>query len=329
MKAKLFMTMAAATMILAGCNNDENEITDSWNGEIRLTSGVTAQTRANTQATQIQEGETVYVWADKASSTTEYIRAWTLTANGSNGFKDNSTPQYYPTDGSNLDFYALHGNFAPAFTEESTEFPTTAIVHSVEADQSGTEAYAKSDLLYAVKKGVARSSNAVELSFYHMLSKVEVALKSGNGKPDLTDAVVTIVGTKLKADFTPDKTKDIADVSSGQSHRASMITITGSNNNATPIKIQTVTITDFNGNSKYGEAVVLPNQTQNENSAFIQVELKDGAVFTYKIPAGESLTLESGKKYTYKITVNQTGLTVTSKIENWTEVAKEGVAEME
>ena len=44
MKAKLFMTMAAATMILAGCSNDENEVTDNWNGEIRLTSGVTVQT---------------------------------------------------------------------------------------------------------------------------------------------------------------------------------------------------------------------------------------------------------------------------------------------
>ena len=87
MKAKLFMTMAAATMILAGCSNDENEITDNWNGEIRLSSGVTVQTRSNTQATQIQQDETVYVWADKASSTTEYIKAWTLTADGSNGFK--------------------------------------------------------------------------------------------------------------------------------------------------------------------------------------------------------------------------------------------------
>ncbi len=330
MKAKLFMTMAAATMILAGCNNDENEITDNWNGEIRLTSGVTAQTRSNTQATQIQEGETVYVWADKASSTTEYIEAWKLIANGSNGFKDNSTPQYYPTDGSNLDFYALHGNFAPAFTEESTEFPTTAIVHSVEADQSGTDMknYAKSDLLYAVKKGVTRSKDAVELTFYHMLSKVEVVLKSGNGTPGLTGAAVTIVGTKLKANFTPDKTKDIADVSSGQSHRAGMITIPEDDNDATPIKIQTVTTTDFNTNSEYGEAVVLPKQTLNADDSFIQVKLKDNAVFTYKIPAG-GLTLESGKKYTYKITVNQTGLTVTSEIEDWTEVAKEGDAVMD
>lgn len=322
------MTMAAATMILAGCNNDENEITDNWNGEIRLTSGVTVQTRANTQATQIQSGETVYVWADKASSssTTEYIKAWTLTANGSNGFTNPSTPQYYPTDDSKLDFYALHGNFVPgAFTD--TAFPTSAIVHSVEADQSGTDmkAYAKSDLLYAVKKGVTRSKDAVELTFYHMLSKVEVVLKSGNGTPDLTDAVVTIVGTKLKADFTPDKSATMTD----QAARADMIGITGDNNNAAPITIRTVTTNNFDTNNEYGEAVVLPKQTLNADDSFIQVELGN-AVFTYKIPAGETLTLESGKKYTYKITVNQTGLTVTSKIEDWTsEVAKEGDAVMD
>lgn len=324
MKAKLFMTMAAATMILAGCSNDENEVADNWNGEIRLTSGVTVQTRSNTQATQIQEGETVYVWADKASSTADYIKAWKLTAGSSNDFT--GTSQYYPTDGSNLDFYALHGNFASnAFTENTTEFPATAIVHSVEADQSGTEAYTKSDLLYAVQKNVPRSSNAVELSFYHMLSKVEVALKSGNGKPNLTGAAVTIVGTKLKADFTPDKSATMTD----QSARAGMITIPGDNNDAAPIKIRTVTTDNLDTNSEYGEAVVLPKQTISQNTPFIQVTLANKAVFSYKIPDAGGLTLESGKKYTYKITVNQTGLTVTSKIENWTEVAKEGVAEME
>lgn len=320
------MTMATATMILAGCSNDGNEVADSWNGEIRLTSGVTVQTRSNTQATQIQQGEAVYVWADKTSSTPNYIKSWTLTADGSNGFTGDS--QYYPTDGSNLDFYALHGNFASdAFTENTTVFPTTAIVHSVEADQSNTDMknYAKSDLLYAVKKGVTHSKDAVQLPFYHMLSKVEVVLKSGNGTPDLTGAAVTIVGTKLKADFTPNKSATMTD----QSARAGMIAIPGDNNDATPITIRTITTTDFNGNSEYGEAVVLPNQTISQNIPFIQVTLANKAVFSYKIPDAGGLTLESGKKYTYKITVNQTGLTVTSKIENWTSEEKVGDAEMD
>ena len=321
------MTISAAMLTLAGCTNeDQVEAVDNWNGEIRLTSGVTTQTRANTQATQILESETVYAWADKVSATTDYIKAWTLTAGSSNDFTGNS--QYYPTDGSNLDFYALHGNFAPGtFTENTTVFPASAIVHSVEADQSGTDMknYAKSDLLYAVQKNVARSKDAVQLPFYHMLSKVEVALKSGNGNPNLAGATVTIVGTKLKADFTPDKSATMTE----QSARAGMIAINGSNNNAAPITIRTVTTTDFSGNTEYGEAVVLPNQTISQNTPFIQVKLANNAVFSYKIPDTGGLTLESGKKYTYKITVNQSGLTVTSTIEDWTSEVKTGNAEMD
>lgn len=330
MKTRLLMSISAAMLTLAGCTNeDQVEAVDNWNGEIRLTSGVTTQTRANTQATQIQKDEIVYTWADKATvpTATEYIKAWTLTAGGSNDFTGNS--QYYPTDGSNLDFYALHGNFKDAtFTEGSTAFPTTAIVHSVEADQSGTDMkdYAKSDLLYAVKKGVTRSSSSVELTFYHLLSKVEVALKSGDGNPNLEGATVTIEGTQLKADFTPNKIVDMT----SQSARAGMIAITGTNNEATAIKIRTVTTNDLDTNTEYGEAVVLPKQTISQNTAFIQVTLANNAVFSYKIPDADGLTLESGKKYTYKITVNQSGLTVTSKIDDWkTGVEKTGDAEMD
>lgn len=323
MKAKLFMTMAAATMILAGCSNDGNEPADNRNGEIRLTSGVTAQTRANTQAEQIQSGETVYVWADKAPSTPDYIEAWTLVAGGDGSLTGSS--QYYPTDGGTLDFYALHGNFKEAaFTENTTLFPTS-IIHSVEADQSNTDMYAKSDLLYAVRTGVTRSSSAVALDFYHMLSKVEVALKSGNGGPDLRGATVKIVGTKLKADFTPDKSATMTD----QPARASMIALTAASNAATPITIRTVTTDNLDANTDYGEAVILPKQTISQNTPFIQVTLADNAVFSYKIPDVGGLSLESGKKYTYKITVNQSGLSVTSKIEDWTSEVKTGDAEMD
>ena len=298
MKTRLLMTISAAMLTLAGCTNeDQVETIDNWNGEIRLTSGVTTQTRANTQATQILESETVYAWADKVSATTDYIKAWTLTAGSNNDFTGNS--QYYPTDGSNLDFYALHGNFKETtFTENTTSFPTT-IVHSVEADQSNVDMknYAKSDLLYAVQKNVARSKDAVQLPFYHMLSKVEVALKSGDGNPNLIGATVTA--------------------------------ITESNNDATPITIRTVTTTNFNSNTDYGEAVVLPKQTISQNTPFIQVKLANNAVFNYKIPDASGLKLESGKKYTYKITVNQSGLTVTSKIDDWTSEEKTGNAEMD
>lgn len=332
MKAKLVMTLAAATMILAGCNNDENEITDNWNGEIRLTSGVSVQTRANNTDVpdkQIAAGQTVYTWVDKAADNgaTEYISAWTLTAQGDGTFTGSS--QYYPTDGSNLDFYAMHGNFA--FTEGSSTFPASAITHTVAADQStnlGT-AYLDSDLLYGLKKGVERSKSAVDLTFYHLLSKVEVALKKGAGKPSLDNATVTIENTRLKAAFTPGKTADINNTttSAAQAARAGLVTCPTGDNAPASIKIATEVTDDFSS-ATYAAAIIVP-QTVAADTKFIKVALADGGTFYYKIPT-DDFKLESGKKYQYKITVNQTGLSVTSKIEDWTPVsAIEGSAEME
>lgn len=83
--------MAAAMMILAGCSNDENEITDNWNGEIRLSSGVTVQqTRANANVpdTQIADEVVKVVVARQNGDLHEYA-GYTLdfTADGSMGYR--------------------------------------------------------------------------------------------------------------------------------------------------------------------------------------------------------------------------------------------------
>lgn len=323
--------MAAATLILAACSNDENEM-DNWNGEIRLTSGLVVQTRANdVPDKQIASGQKVYAWVDKATSpnSTVYIEAWELTAGGDGTFAGNI--RYYPTDGANLDFYAMHGNFT--FTENSDPFPTEAISHVVAADQSTNlgENYLKSDLLYGLKKGVARSNDAVELTFYHLLSKVEVALKSGTGSPVLTSATVTIEGTKLKADFTPSKNADInnVDLTTAQAARTGLVTCSAENNVAAPITIATqITPDDFSIGTTYAAAIIVPQEVA-EDTKFIKVELASGRTFYYTIPGG-GITFESGKKYQYQITVNQSDLSVKSSISDWSSVdAITGEAVME
>ena len=322
MKAKLVaLSMAAVALAMAGCSNDENEEMDNWNGEIRLSSGVAVQTRANTQAEYIQRGETVYAWVDKATTGESYINAWTLTAQSNGSLTGNS--KYYPTDDSDLNFYALHGNFVSStFTENETEFPAPYVIHSVTADQSGAENYAKSDLLYAVTKGVTRSSSAVKLQFYHMLSKVEVALKSGEGEPNLIGAIVTIEGTQLDAKFEPSKDEDMSD----RQNRTDMIVAEGS---LTSIKIWTaITADNFGTDTQYAEAVLVPGQELKAGATFIKVKLQNNATFSYKIDS--ELKLESGMKYTYNITVNQSGLSVSSEIKNWdTAPYKEGEATMD
>lgn len=321
MKTKFMMMMAAAAMVLTSCSNDDE--TDNWNGEIRLSSGLAVQTRANNPDVpdeQIAQGQTVYTWVDKvpiSDATTAYINAWTLTAGGDGTFTGSA--QYYPADGAKLDFYAMHGNFT--FNDDAA-FPTT-IPHAVEADQSKNleSNYLKSDLLYGLTKGVTRSGNAVNLTFYHLLSKVEVALKSGTGSPSLKDATVTIEGTRLKASFAPSKTADInsSTPKTAQDARAGLVTCPTDNNDATPIAIATeITTNDFATGTTYAAAIIVP-QTVEKDTKFIKVQLQNGEIFTYKVPNAD-ITFESGKKYQYQITVNRSGLSVKSGISDWSPI---------
>ena len=289
MKAKLFMTMAAAMMILAGCSNDENEITDNWNGEIRLSSGVTVQqTRANSTNvpdTQIAANEVVKVVVARQSTDSHEYDGYTLdfTADG-NGGLSNPTPMYYPTSGMGVNIYAYHPNDAAAS-------------FSVQENQSADADYYKSDLLYSEAKDYARQKVAHSLTFVHKLCKVTYSLVQGAGSPDLTGATVKWLNVAKTIGF---------DAATGVV--------------ATPADAATIT-----PHATYG-AIIVP-QTVSSGTKLLQVTLANGGVLYYT-PDTEQV-FAGGKKYNYDITVNLSGLKVESTITGWDPVGKTGDAEME
>lgn len=348
MKSTFLITLAAATLLLASCSNDETEPADNRPVELRLTSGVEVPQTRSTQETSIAVGEVVSVWIDNASTTpnpTPLHEAVQFKAgdNGTLSAEDN-TKMYFPSASTKLNIYAIHGNFTTPFSAANKSFPSSAITHTVASDQkpdanNRMSNYLKSDLLYAVQKDVTTSDNVNDhvktqlLTFYHLLSKVEVALKAGTGVSSLDDAIVTIEGTKLKADFKPNKNAVMADdePKSVTNTRATMVTPTGNGNDPASITIQTVTTDEFGVSTPYAEAIVVP-QKITQNTTFIKVKLSgSNTELVYKITDTDGLTLESGKKYTFNITVNLTELTVTSTIKSWEaagDFPKDGTAVM-
>lgn len=294
----------------ASCSSDDTTATDGKT-ELRLTSGIEVETRANTQSTQIVSGEKVYVWVDDATTSTAAYEKNELTADG-NGKLSGGTTMYFPQTGNNVNIYALHGNLADGVTKKGGTFTVTA-------DQSaGGTAYTNSDLLMAYAGNVARSGNPTTqpLTFYHMLSKIELQINTGNGAPELaTSGAVTISDVITNGTLTADYSKDL----SSQTNRAAMVTAGTTTSKMTlPQSLSTTDATVDN------EAIIVPQSMAGKVLTFT---LADGGTLTYTFPTGT--TFESGKKYIYKITMKLTELIVTSTVVDWGDGgSKEGDAGM-
>ena len=308
--------------MLGACSNDEN--LDNPNGpvELRLTSELEVQTRAaHGLNTLLKNGEEVHVWVDDAT-TDQNLYTNNILAAGDQGALTGGKTMYFPETGNNVDIYAIHGNWG---STALTGFWGTKQTHSVAQDQrteQTTDGYAKSDLVYAKSQDVKRGQNptTVNLTFTHLLSKVEVVLVQGKGYPNINK--VEILNTKLDAKFTPDKTKENITV-----------TVSGTEGE-NPIEIDkdltskgNATGTD-ESKKKLNEAIIVP-QTLAKGTPFIRVTTNEGGELIYRLK--EETTFALATKYRYTITANLTGLEVTATITPWDQKTGDdnGVAEMQ
>ena len=346
MKYRNLLLATSALLTAAACSNDgtaPEEVGKSV--ELRLTSSLSdGQTRAfdtdaditRLQGEQIAAGEKVYAWVDSRNSTTTsaYVNAWELTAGTAAGEADGSfrgDTHYYPSSGDNVDIYCIHGNFT-GITAGTTAFPETALTHTVALDQSTPANYQKSDLLYGSVQNQARKTSQ-SIIFKHKLAKVEVKLKVGTGTTvaQLTNegTTVHILNTKNRVQWLPVKQDAFASVTPATTIPAYGGTLgdlsfedatTAATTGINMYLQKDASVADAIGNiAVFGEAIVVP-QTLTATAAaplnFIKVHLNDGGDLYAKITS--NITFEPGKKYIYNITVNLTGITLTSTITNWT-----------
>ena len=288
---KLFFLAAAASVMLAACSSDNEEATVAEKSAIRLsTQSLTGMTRAgqSVQLTQFAANENVGIFLaeDNAGSpvtsgtnVTPYAQPLTYVADGAGNL---ANTQYWPQDGNGLHIF---GVYPLAAATAAAAYNATGVTFTVAANQTSDANYKASDLMTGkptANNPVARQSTAVDMTFTHLLTKVDVNLTAGAGFDDVNSAEVSILGTKPTTTFNVQNT-----------------TLGAASGTATDIVAGTGTT----------NSVIIVPQAIAANTSFIKVTV-GGGDYIYKLPAATTFAAQT--KYVFNITVNKTGLVLTT-----------------
>ena len=286
------------TPLLGSCTSDNvgREECDIISGQPMTVTSATRATDGRTSSTQFDSGETVWLWALKENTTTEYIKAWQLTAQSGGSFT--GTNKYWPSDGSHLNVYALHGNFNnPSITEGSISWSSLSLTHTVETDQTSANNKRLSDLLYShPSTAFAPNPGSVQLAFDHLLAMITVKLDLNNSvgitASDLSNATVKLTNIQPNATIS----KPSLTGNSGKT------TTTGTRTTISAGKITS----SIKSGDVIGSAIVPLQQfgggkSEASQNNVITITLSDDRSFSYK-PA-TPVALSAGMEYTYTLKI--------------------------
>lgn len=299
---QLLFAAAGASVLLAGCTNEELLPQDDGSAPVSFTAAVqTAQPAAKPQTrTTISNGKTVWSWGDR-------VGIYMLKAGGSinndilpgaenSAYTVNNTtgalspdymPIYYPKEQA-VDFVAYY----PHMTDPQR------VRLSLE-DQSSTKKQCAIDYLYSDNaKNIQPGRTPVALEFRHLLSKVKFDITLGEG----------LAGGKItKARLSGQYSNSWVDLRFG-----SITTDPG----AVPVQVSMLKSAASAGVDATFTALIAPITPSENTSIVITV---NGREYTGTVPM--DFIPESNTMYVFPVTVQNTPVTVgTATIEPWEEL---------
>lgn len=366
-KSKTFFAYAMLAA-LASCSNDhvlsQQSPTPSDPDVINIVAASSkpvtkaAVTGNDLQDTQFATGEKINVYLEEnGGSTTTYSMLRYEVSSTPNGAgkqlelvntSPTQTAPHYPISGNGIDAYA----FYPALGTSDSDYDVTKNLHSfsVAEDQSTIGGYRKSDLMFGTNNWDTRNSgapitsfagtkkpNPVNLYFKHLLSKIIVKLKPGEGMSDATlkGATIKLKNTSIKANIT-------------KIENPGGITFSADNSGS---EIKDITLTDnyagsessFSSSTYSGCAgiiipqdITVPSPTDTQ-TPFIEIILSpSNAKYVYNIADSDTnsgddkMTFASGNQYTYTITLSAGNVIVVStQIAPWQDKPISGNADLQ
>lgn len=277
---KVFL-IAAATIALAACSNDDNYTDEPVAAHISATIGKSALSRAS--ETSWAKDDKIGVTMDDRYTNMEY------TTDGSGKFT--GTTMYFKNKKEPVTLTAYY----PFTGTEGTAAGKVAA--STNADNQTPANQVAIDFLFDKKSGILGTDPNVAFTFSHMMSKLTLIFKDGDGADVSKISAYEIGGLILDGTFDT----------------ATSVCAATDNAAAAPIRIEPNSVVTGN---LLPSLIIFPQPAAND-AVTLKITDTDGQEYACFLNF-EDNRLASGNNYLFTITVNKTGLQVnTSTITDW------------
>lgn len=272
--------LALSALLFTSCSNEDHPVLAISSQYVTIAPSVSGEVITRAGSAYGENGDKLYLYYNTAGSTT---------ANQFADFRYDGT--IWDLGTTKMKWSDLHSTAAsnptlPFYATAPIQAPTSAA--KVEADQSSTAGYKKSDLLVAYKEiakaGDATKYTALDIDMKHVLAKLTIEV---NAKA-IDDAVINSVTIK---DAVPDYT--VAYSSSEVTPAAT--TVNGSDK---------VEIKPLANGTVY--SAVLPEQPIKKTGGIIIVISVNDKTFTYQ--PTDAINLQQGKNTTLKLRLSGEGV---------------------
>ena len=266
-----YLFIGMAVLMMAACSNDENE-TQVNDGRVAVSfAGGITLTRATTDAWEANDGIGIYMLEHGTKTVAHGAANRKYVTTAGNG-------EFTPAGVEQTIYFPLNADEKVDFIAYYPQIDLTDDIYKV--DVSDQKNPADIDLLRSDNAtGKDKSTNTVDLNFFHRLSRVEVELTAGEGVSDaeLAGMGITLSKQPVKADFN-----------------VLQNTLTAGQDLAT-LTLNTA------ADGKTASAI-LPQEGASGRS--LELTLTGGTVLTWPVEADR--TFEQGKKTIFNITLKRT-----------------------
>ena len=298
------MGLLAFPVLFAGCSQD-TDLPSTGNEDrvaLRVSSDISVDNQVQRVGTRAVDGswentDAIGIFAVPVTGAEEYANRQYTTATATLGTFTPATPDqtiYLPVDGNGRDFVAYYPyDGAMSGSEYAINLTNQTQQNAIDFMVSERENGANSTV-----KGISKADPNVKFRFHHKLAKLRLNIATGNGfssnNSELSGLKVEITGQPTTGTFDVLASDAVAETNSNQG-------------------ITLLTTTD----GTKAEGIVFPSANFTDMEFVFTVQ-GHGEPYKWSLNKSNNATkFEAGKEYIYNITINKTGISVTSTIEPW------------